>query len=186
MEQIDRSIKILGSLESRQGKLYRVIELTANAVIICALVLAGVLWLRRAAGNSSQIVSQNTSAPRLGSTLVVPGVDWHRYRSNIVIALSATCPHCISDAAFYSDLTRVTHHSQIIVVMPQNDQGIAGFHKQHKINPSRTLSANLASIQVSATPAILQVSSDGVVTRTWVGQLTDKEKQSVFKAADQL
>lgn len=166
---------------SRVRNLRQFTEVTANVVIVCALVLGGGVWLYRTMHPAPINTGSN---PPPGTAITLPGVDWGAHPSTLVIAISTLCPHCENEAAFYSDLTRSKHRSPVVVVMPQQQQTAQSFLDEHHINPTNTISADLRNLQVRATPTIVLVSSSGVVKQTWVGELNDKQKTEVSSAID--
>lgn len=100
------------------------------------------------------------------------------------MAISSVCHYCISSSPFYSKITHSAHVAPIVVVMPQGEQDAQAFLRQHAITPRSVVSASLASINVNATPTLLLVSPSGMVTKEWVGELTNTQQQDVIESLD--
>lgn len=164
-----------------------VTEIAANVVIICAVGLVALVLLDRTVASSSRTAFRDlTVAPSPGTPIRLTGVDWSAHASTLIVAISSTCPHCMKETSFYSDITRSAHRTPIIVVMPQETQTAQSFLGGYHITPSRAISADLQGIQVKVTPTLILISSSGVVRQTWVGELNDTQKREVFQALDHL
>jgi hypothetical protein len=150
----------------------------------------GPVWLQRpnTAGplsNPSVTRPPETKYSTLGTQIAIPGVDWSHHKATLVVAISSACHYCVASSPFYSEITHSTHVAPIVVVMPQGEQDAQTFLHEHAITPGSVVSASLASIQVSATPTLLLISSSGVVTKVWVGELTGTQKRDVVESLDQ-
>ncbi len=170
-------------------RLSGIAEIAANVVIICAVFFTGFMWWHQAAKGSSQVAACGSTvhpAPLPGTRISLPGVDWSSHPSTLVVAISSTCPHCVNSSSFYSKLTRSAHRNPVVVVMPQSEETARSFLARSSITPSRMISANLSSIQVSVTPTLVLVSSSGVVKQTWVGELDDSQRREVLTVLDHL
>lgn len=73
-----------------------------------------------------------------------------------------------------------------MVVMPQGQKEAKTFLQQHSITPNNIVSEDLTNIQVQGTPTLLLISSSGTVTRSWVGELTETQRQQVVDALNQI
>ena len=174
---------------SKLHSLQWITEIAANVVIVFALVVGGLVWLHRVATGSSQTAACGSSAhlaPLPGTPVTLPGVDWRAQPSTLVVAISSACPHCVNESSFYSDITHSAHRTPILIVMPQQTQTAQSFLDEHSITPSRTISADLRSIQVNVTPTLMLVSPSGVVKQAWVGELDDKQRREILNALDHL
>ena len=120
----------------------------------------------------------------LGKQVVLPGVQWSSHRATLVVAISSACHFCIASTHFYSQITRSNHAAPVVVVMPQGEQDAQAFLSKHAIAPSSVVSASLASIQVNATPTLLLISPSGIVTKAWIGELTDTQQHEVIESLD--
>jgi hypothetical protein len=167
----------------------RIAELAANLAIIVAVIVGVTVWLHRpnTAGplsNTSVTRPSETKYSTLGTQIAIPGVDWSTHKATLVVAISAACHYCVASTPFYSEMTHSAHVAPIVVVMPQEEQDARTFLREHDIKPGGVVSANLASIQVSATPTLLLISSSGIVTKEWVGELTNRQRNEVIESLD--
>jgi hypothetical protein len=173
----------------RFNKIQRIAEFAANLAIIVAVVVGVSVWLRRPntvgpLSNTSVTRSDTIKYSALGTQMAIHGVDWSTHKATLVVAISAACHYCVASAPFYSEMTHSAHVAPIVVVMPQEEQEARTFLREHDIKPGGVVSANLASIQVSATPTLLLISSSGIVTKEWVGELTNKQRNEVIESLD--
>jgi len=169
-------------------RIQRIVELAANLVIVVAVAVGATVWLRRpnTAGplHNTSLTSPVSEYPTLGTQIVLPGVDWNAHKATLVVAISSACHYCVASTPFYSEITHSTHVAPIVVVMPQGEQDAQAFLREHSITPRSVVSASLASIQVSATPTLLLISPSGMVTKEWVGELTNMQRHDVIESLD--
>ena len=162
------------------------LEALANAAIVIAVAIALGVWARQrhsptpAAGTELR-ASENTA---VGSRVQLPGVDWSKHPETLVLAISTACHFCIESTPFYRDLTRSPHLASIVVAMPQKQPVAEEFLRQHTIVPSTTVSIPLTEIDVEGTPTLLMVSSNGTITKSWVGELSRTQQQQVLASVD--
>jgi hypothetical protein len=173
---------------TRFNSIQRIVEFAANLALIVAVVIGATVWLRRpdTAGplhnmSDARAISQY---PTVGTQIVLPGVDWSAHKATLVVAISSACHYCVASAPFYSEITRSTHVAPIVVVMPQGELDAQAFLREHAITPHNLVSASLASIQVNATPTLLLISASGIVTKAWVGELTNIQRHDVIESLD--
>jgi hypothetical protein len=173
----------------RFNKIQRIAEFAANLAIVVAVVVGVTVWLRRPntvspLSTTSVTGSSGTKHSTLGTQIAIPGVDWSAHNATLVVAISTACHYCIASTTFYSEMTHAAHVAPIVVVMPQKEQDARTFLREHDVTPRSIVSANLASIQVSATPTLLLISSSGIVTKEWVGELTNIQQHEVIESLD--
>ena len=171
------------------NKFQRIAEFAANLAIIVAVIVGVTVWLRRPnradpLPNASITRSPETKYSTLGTQIAIPGVDWNAHKATLVVAISTACHYCVASTPFYREMTHSVHVAPIVVVMPQREQDARTFLREHDITPRSVVSANLASIQVSATPTLLLISSSGIVTKEWVGELTNIQRHEVIESLD--
>jgi len=172
----------------RFDRIQRITEVAANLAIVLAIAIGVTVWLRRpnTAGplQNASVRDSDSQYPTLGTRIVLPGIDWSGHKATLVVAISSACHYCVASSPFYSEMTRSTHVAPIVVVMPQGKQDAQAFLREHAITPRSVVSASLASIQVSGTPTLLLVSSSGMVTKAWVGELTNMQRHDVLESLD--
>ena len=172
----------------RANRLQVLIELVANITIAVAVIVGISVWMYGlyASNHASNITGTNVASPTLHTKIVLPGVDWSTSKATLVIAMSSECRYCVDSASFYKDLTHRNHAAPIVIVMPQRKQAAQEFLRRYMVTPNNVISAELTSIQVSATPTVLLISSSGVVEKVWVGELTKTQQQEVFTSLDHI
>ncbi len=173
---------------SRFDSFRRIVEISANLALIFTAVVALTVFLRHRTdtSTSSSRIAHAAPASPVGTKIDLPGVDWSQHKATLVIAISSTCHYCVSSATFYSQLTKVSHPLPVVVVIPQRKQTASAFLTQHQITPQNLVSTDLVDIHVDATPTLLLVSSSGVITKTWVGELTDSQQGQVLTAINSM
>jgi hypothetical protein len=174
------------TFSKRFNRIQRITEFAANLALIVAVAVGVTVWLRRpnTAGplHNMSVTGPVSQYPTLGTQIVLPGVDWSAHKATLVVAISSACHYCVASTPFYSEITHSTHVAPIIVVMPQGEQDAQTFLREHAITPRSVVSASLSSIQVSATPTLLLISASGVVTKAWVGELTNMQRHDVIES----
>ena len=173
---------------SRLANIRSITEITANLTLVVAVAVGVTVWLRlpntEGLFHNASVTGAVSQYPALGSHIALPGVDWSPHKATLVMAISSACHFCVDSAPFYSELTHSTHVAPVVVVMPQAEQDARAFLQAHEITPLSVVSASLASIQVNATPTLLLISSSGIVTREWVGELTNTQRHDVLESLD--
>lgn len=176
------------TFSKRFTTIQRIAEFAANFAIVVAVGVGVAVWLHRLNTTSPlynpSVTGPISQYPTLGTRIVLPGVDWSAHKAMLVVAISSACHYCIASTPFYSEITHSTHVAPIVVVMPQGEQDAQAFLREYAVTSGSVVSASLASIQVSATPTLLLISSSGMVTKEWVGELTNMQRHDVLKSLD--
>jgi hypothetical protein len=179
----------MGVSSERFTKVRQIIEITANIALIPAVGVGLTVFLHRPSAAHIE-ANANISSPLLsppnGTKIYLPGIDWRAHKATLVVAISSACHYCMNSAPFYSQITHSTHQVPVVVVMPQGQKEAKTFLQQHSITPNNIVSEDLTNIQVQGTPTLLLISSSGTVTRSWVGELTETQRQQVVDALNQI
>ena len=155
--------------------LARTIEVIANVAIICVAISLGVVLISRTIRSSRATVSD--SATVKNQRIQLPGVDWSKNEQTLVLAISSTCHFCTESAPFYR-LIRTHTHVHTIAVLPQTVEEGRNYLSNLGVQVDEVLQAPLSSMDVSGTPTLMLVSSNGTVIRKWIGKLPpDLEKE---------
>jgi hypothetical protein len=163
-------------------KLEKTLEVLANITIVIAAVMI-----------VSFIVKKNVQKPELpakimnlaGAKISLPGVDWGEKEQTVVIALRKDCHFCTESAPFYRRLLDdegIRNKTRIIAVSPDSMQESLKYLEELKMPVNNLVQAPLSSVQVSGTPTLLLVSSQGEVKNAWVGKLPPEKENEVFSA----
>lgn len=117
------------------------------------------------------------------------GADWTGSRRHVVLALSTTCPSCIRSVGLYRELSRRVaegHDWDLIVVGEERDADIHRWLQAASIQPrSVFLIPDFTQIGAWATPILLLVDTQGVVTDISVGRLTGREESDLWSRLDE-
>jgi hypothetical protein len=155
------------------------LDLIANiAVIFTSIALLGFL------GNSWYVSHHAPQPPEakalIGSTVMLPSVDFSQNGKTLLLAISTTCHFCRDSEPFYRQLATATGlKTHLVAVLPQAQSEAESF-VHSSIAPSlQAVSASLDSIGVNGTPTLLLVGSDGKVEKAWVGKLDDAGQKQV-------
>jgi thiol-disulfide isomerase/thioredoxin len=184
-------------------KLYRKIQFLSNlATILIAVLLsliAGKLYLfptLQPPNLSSSVETvrvpakpdlqprMNSQVTPVGKAVPIQGIDWQKNKKTLVLYVSTKCHFCTESAPFYECLVK-EHSSKnvnFMAVLPQSVDEGKDYLKGLGANIENVYNAQLSSIGVTATPTILLVDENGVVSDMWRGKLSDdKEKEVINK-----
>lgn len=167
------------------SSLIKKLEVSANIAIILLASLVGViftknyLWPGKDAG-ASESRKRNTVQP--GTKLSLPGVDWAQNGQTLILALSEDCHFCSESASFYQKIVsqRQGKSLKLLAVLPQDTQSGQNYLKSLGVAVDEIRQAPLSSIQVSGTPTLLLVDSNGVVKEVWIGKLPSNKESEVL------
>jgi hypothetical protein len=165
-------------------RLSKRIEVGANLAIIAVAILLGLVLVKNyllAKPQPTDVVgsSEETKDKRIS----LPDVDWSKNGQTIVLAVSSTCHFCTESGAFYQQLAKAHGRTRFVAVLPQPiDQG-ERYLERLGVAVDDVRQSSLNSINVSGTPTIMLVNSEGVVTDTWVGKLQAQQEAEVLNKA---
>lgn len=124
-------------------------------------------------------------APRVGSTVRVPGLRLSTERPSAILALSVSCPYCRASAGFYRTLLSTARRGsvQVIPVLLDGKEPDASHLSVLGLSAADgVIYRDLRALDVSATPTILLVGKDSRVAQTWGGKLNSIQESEVFRA----
>jgi len=171
------------------------LEVLANvAVVITSLVLCSVLVKKyffsaakqEASVEVAQAKSPDSNASRrpsiqTGTKISLPGIDWSKSTRTVVLALSTTCHFCSESAPFYQKLQQQKQNGvSLVAVFPQPVEDSRNYLNRLGVSVTDVVQNSLASVGVSGTPTLLLIDSQGSVTDSWVGKLSDTEAAKVI------
>jgi len=98
-------------------------------------------------------------------------VQWSNSQRTILLALSTHCHFCTASGDFYKRLQEAAraHGVLIVAVLPQPTDEARSYLENLGVSTAVVKQAPLASVSVSATPTLMMVNSDGMVTDSWIG-----------------
>ncbi len=164
------------------NRLLRRIELVANICIIGVALVICVALVKRFLLKSS---STAPDVPRVaaGTKITLPDVDWAKNGKTLLLALSTGCKFCSASAPFYQHLVSNAGSQQgvrLIAVLPQNVEQAREYLKSLNVTIDDVKQASPPALGVRATPTLILVNNAGLVTDSWVGQLSADKEAEVF------
>jgi hypothetical protein len=165
------------------SSLRRGLESGLNVLIMvaCLALVAVVVYSHLGPSRSLQ---SSLGGPPKGVKIRLSGVEWNNSRRTIVLALSTHCHFCTASGDFYKRLQEAAsaHGVPIVAVLPQPTDEGRSYLENLGVPITTVKQAPLDSLGVSATPTLMLVNSEGVVTESWIGQLSPRiEKEFLAK-----
>ncbi len=163
---------------------HKATETVSNiAIILVAVALLITLANRYFAGSSTVARAPADSQLVVGTAVSLPGVDWSKGDKTLVMALSTTCHYCAESSSFYQRLAteKLTRSGvRLIAIMPQTLDESRGYLSEKDIVVDEVFQTGPEALSVKATPTLILVDRNGLVTNTWVGKLSPEEEIKVF------
>lgn len=168
---------------SRQIAAIADISLIVVAVVFGTLAMKTMLESREARQLGSARSRSGFVAPGVGARFHLPGIDWTAGTHTLVLVLSTTCHFCSDSAPFYRrllDQARKEAGWRTIAVLPQPSDDARPYLLGLGIAADQILQASLASLGTGGTPTLVVVDSEGVVTASWFGRLSNAAETEVL------
>jgi hypothetical protein len=125
-----------------------------------------------------QTAQQSQIQPVDVAKLSALDIDWKQSKQTLLLAISSSCHFCTDSAPFYRRLTQNRGGTRIVAVLPQSTQEGQEYLKRLGVSIGEVRQLGLDRVGVRGTPTLLLVDEAGVVTKSWVGQLSpDQEKE---------
>lgn len=155
------------------------IELVTNVAIIIVAVLLTAVIVRSFLPDRSRTAQSQPEMVKPGMKFSLPGFDWSKKDSHIVLVLQKGCHFCTESAPFYQQLARgVANRTdvELVAALPQNAGEAQQYLNEIQLPITEVRQVEMASMKVRGTPTILLVDKTGTVTDVWIGKLQpDKE-----------
>jgi len=162
------------------ANLAKKIETGANGAIIFAVVMIAMLFVRSYTINRTPARHQIS----VGTKFALPDINWRMKEKNVVFALSTSCHFCSESAAFYQEMSRICKEENIrtIAIFPQPIAAAEEYTRKMGLKFDEVRQASLSELEISGTPTLLLIDSDGSVRNIWVGKLpVETEKEVLAK-----
>jgi hypothetical protein len=164
------------------GSFFKRIELLTNVSIIIVAVLVAAFAVRSFLyGGSAAAHKPPSDMIKTGMKFSLPGADWSKKDSHLVLVLQKGCHFCSESAPFYRQLVAgVANRTdlELMAVLPQNAVDAQQYLNEIQVPVGDVRQANMVATKVYATPTILLVDKTGMVTDLWRGKLPpDKESE---------
>lgn len=164
--------------------LQKKIEIASNvAIIIVALLFAGVLVNRYFFSSSLKSSVAESEEVKNGTKLPLSDVDWSKSDKNLVLVISTTCHFCTESTPFYQKLAQTNAEyksARLIAVMPQAVDEARRYLSEHKISVNEVRQTSLNTINVRGTPTLILVDKTGAVVQSWIGKLPPEKESEVI------
>jgi len=162
------------------GSFYKRIELVTNVSIIIVVVwLMGMIVRSSLPDRSRTAQRQPPEMVKPGMKFSLPGFDWSKKDSHIVLVLRKGCHFCSESAPFYQQLARgVVNRTdvELVAALPQNASDAQQYLNEIQLPITEVRQVDMTAMKVRGTPTILLVDKTGTVTDVWIGKLQpDKE-----------
>jgi|SRR5579859_1580759 len=153
--------------------------LNALLMLACLALIGAIAYTHFGPSRSAQ---SGPVASLKGEKLRIPGVEWSNSQRTLVLALSTHCHFCTASGDFYKRLQPVAAACgvPIVAVLPQPTDEARSYLLNLGVSLPVVKQAPLASVSVSATPTLMVVNSEGVVTDSWTGQLSAELEKEVL------
>lgn len=153
------------------------IELFANvAIIVTALLISGIVVKRYF------FDSQAKPASIIGTRINLPGADWSKNRSTLILALSKDCRFCTQSARFYQRLVKKTASpdaARLIAVFPQSVEESTRYLNETGVSVNDIRQTSLASLGTKGTPTLILINNDGIISDSWIMTLSSEKEAEV-------
>ena len=121
--------------------------------------------------------------PSIGSVISLPGTDWARNRTTLIIAMQVGCRWCEASADFYRDLIQSDSTSVFhpVAILPQPVEQSRRFLLQLGLQIPDVRQFDIGKLGVHSTPTLILADAQGKVEVSWVGKLSPRWETAVFK-----
>jgi hypothetical protein len=165
------------------GSFMRRLESGLNVLLMlaCLALVGGIAYAHFGPSRSAQ---SSLAVPLKGEKLKISGVEWSNSQRTLVLALSTHCHFCTASGDFYKRLQAVAaaRGVPIVAVLSQPTDEARQYLENLGVSTTVIKQAPLATVSVSATPTLMVVNLEGVVTDSWTGQLSPEfEKEVISK-----
>lgn len=160
-------------------------SLVVGLIVLCMCVI---FWLRHLPYSVPQPGASAIARLVPGFHIVVPGYDWTRSESTLVLGLHVGCVFCEANMPFYRGLINLERTGKtrvhIIAVFPDMradvEQEIASELPEVSFWPS----SHFDALHIRVTPTLFLVDRTGTVHDVWFGELSNVQQGSVLKAIE--
>lgn len=165
-------------MKEQDGKLDLYLGRAVNVAIIvaaCVFCTLGLLHFRRSPAPGGP------ASPKAGERVEIHGVTGADHRQLEVFALQIGCHFCKESLPFYRKLVANNNvtRTRVVFVFPQKPSEAREYLAEAGIKDVDVEQADLSSVDVTGTPTILLLDSNGVIQKFWVGKLSSSREREV-------
>jgi thioredoxin-related protein len=151
----------------------------ANIAVIVAVVALLVVILRGEFGRRRAPAAPTQSL--VGKIVSLPGVQFPKDRSSLLLVVSTSCHFCKDSLPFYKKVTEELRGKlNVIAVLPQSQPEAQEFLRDAGVEADQIVSASVDKVGARGTPTLLLVGKSGAVEHEWLGKLDVKGQQEVL------
>jgi hypothetical protein len=163
------------------NKLQRIIESTANVLIIAIALLLGVVIFERYVV-SKPVENPPRIQPTLGSRVNLIDVNWSNHPKTLILALQTKCRFCNESADFYKRLIEVARNTNVnlVAVLPTSKEESTKHLQELGLTDLDVRQMPLNTLKVSGTPTLILTNERGEITNFWSGQLSSDKEMEVI------
>jgi hypothetical protein len=152
-----------------------------------AVIIVTILFLSRLVGSFFvKPTDQLNLASGLQNSQIIPplpNLDYNTAQRTLLIAMTARCDSCNESIPFYKRLMTARDKGaemRIVAVFPDKKDEVDTFIRRNELIMDTIDEADLKSINVSATPTIILVDTNGRISNFWIGKLSESDEQEVL------
>jgi hypothetical protein len=163
-------------------KARRYLEISANvAILVVAIIVVRSFIVSRWQAKA------HPEAPSVGTTVSVPGLKWQE-GPTLVLALQQGCRYCEESVDFYRRLHDQSSGARLrmVAVIPGAKADVARYLSEKGFVVDEVVNVALSDLNVSATPTLLIVNRDGILSDVWVGKLDVTKEAEVIQRIREL
>ena len=116
----------------------------------------------------------------------IPSVDYQSSRHTLLIALNTNCSYCRESIPFYRKLALANDQSEkplrIVAVFPNKTAEVANYARENDLLLDTVAGVELSRLNISGTPSMILINSNGEVKDFWIGKLQDSETDRLISS----
>lgn len=154
-----------------------------------AVLLASVAVLLVCAQNNFTVDSTPPLIKGLQKGDILSPLPTYNYGDSsrtLIVALNIDCGYCSDSIPFYKRLIEAAQTNskatKIIAVFQNSTNKVEQYLQERQFNVKTISNANLNAFNVSATPTMILVDSQGRILDFWIGKLSTENEELVIKA----
>lgn len=161
------------------------LEFVANCAVIALACVVGYAVLRTYVFR--QQGSARPDAPTRSYDLQsLKGASSVGKQPTLVLALRQGCHYCEASAPFYRNLARREASGELrcrlLAILPDGGPAVSAFMRSEGLTIATLPDVALPPLGVQGTPTLLLVDAHGNVVESWVGELSDTQREGVIAA----
>jgi hypothetical protein len=168
----------------RVSKIKSLLEVVTNVAVLLAAVgvLSALSWGYFAQRSAPPV--QN-GFQRGQPVAKLPKVDYSGAPKTLLIAMNTGCHFCTESIPFYNGLVSsnpgTDKTTRVVAVFPNKEDEVRQYVRQHQLNLEAVAGVDFRALNVSATPTMILVDSNGKVLDFWVGKQSEDGERLIVK-----